>query len=361
MLSGAPIPARTAFAFGFIAALLLASPAAHADPWNTGAGTATGDVFVSGPAGAQLLLDNTPTGLVAPATLKAVPVGPHTVGVRQGCMVSDKAIEVHPGLIERVDPVMAMGTSTLTIGVNIDGATVTLDGKPLGTSPLTTQSVTCGSHAVAATLDGYTQSQSTVETHAGETLTVSLTVTRQQVGNIAVDVTPVAAEVLLDGKSQGTGPRTLSSIPSGAHTVVARLHGYADGTMPVALGPDDTAHVSLSLVRQAPLTQRLGLNKVPWAKVGAGTGLTLLAGGAAVGAVFLNNEAIANYGTYASLTYADSPDAYYSANVGTPRTLAWAALGGGALATLGAGLVWMDVGGVHVFAGSKTVGVSGTF
>lgn len=341
------------------AALLLASGRAFADPWNTGAGNATGDVFVSGPAGAQLLLDNAPTGLVAPATLKQVPVGQHVVSVRQGCMISERTIEVHAGLIERVDPVLAMGTSSLTVGVNVDGANVTLDGKAVGTSPLTTLPVECGTHDVAAAMSGYTRAQSTVETHAGETLTVNLTLAREQVGNITVDVMPLDAEVLLDGKSQGAGPRTLSSIPAGAHTVVARARGYADGTMPVALGADETARVNLSLVPRAPLGQRLGLDKVPWAKVGAGTGLALVAGGAFTGAVLFNQAATENYTTYAGLTYADSPDEYYATSVSAPRTLSWVAVAVGGVATIASGLVWLDVGGVHLFPNGG--GVSGTF
>lgn len=338
--------------------LALCTPA-HADPWGTGAGTSTGDVFVSGPAGAQLLLDNVPTGLVAPATLKQVPVGQHQVGVRQGCMVSDQTVVVHAQAIERVDPVLAMGTASITVGVNVDGATVSLDGSSLGVSPLTTQSVPCGTHELTAQMNGYTQAQSSVEMHAGEVLTVSLTIERAQVGNIAVDVVPVDAEVLLDGKVQGTGPRTLSSVPAGAHVVVARARGYADGTMPVALAADETARVNLSLTRQAPLGQRMGLNRVPWGEVVLGTGLTLVAGGGVTGAVIFNHTAVQNYGTYSGLTYADSPDEYYAKSVATPRTLGWVAIIGGGLATLGAGAVWLDVGGVHIFPSGN--GVAGTF
>lgn len=338
--------------------LAMCAPA-MADPWGTGAGASTGDVFVSGPAGAQLLLDGAPTGLTAPATLKQVPVGVHQVGVRQGCMVADQRVEVHAQAIERVDPVLSLGAATLTVGVNVDGAAVTLDGQPLGTSPLTTQTIPCGAHELGATLDGYSRAQSSVQTHAGEVLTVSLELVRAQVGNIAVDVTPVEAEVLLDGKAQGTGPRTLSSVPAGSHTIVARARGYVDGTMPVALGVDETARVSLSLTKQAPFAQRAGLTTVPWGKVALGAGLTIVAGGGAGGAVLTNRAATQNYATYSELTYLDAPDEYYAKSVATPRALTWVSIVGGSLAAVGAGFVWLDVGGVHLFSTGN--GVAGTF
>ena len=180
-------------------------------------------------------------------------------------------------------------------------------------------------------MSGYTRAESTVETHAGETLTVSLTLSREQVGNIAVDVMLIDAEVLLYGKSQGTGPRTLSSIPAGQHIVVARARGYADGTMPVALGMDETARVSLALAD----------------------------GGAFTGTVLFTQAATENYITYAGLTYADAPDEYYATSVSRPRALSWVAGAVAGVAALASGVVWLDVGGVHIFPSGG--GVSGTF
>ena len=320
---------------------------------------AAGDVFVSGPAGATLALDGKPTGVVAPGMIKQVPAGTHIVAIRQGCMVSEQAIEVHAQAIEHVDPAMHMGSAALTITTNMDGAGIAVDGKPVGTAPLAPQALACGTHQIGATLPGYLPAQASVTIEPGQPLAVTLTLARQQVGTIAVDVTPVTAAVYLDGEPEGSGPRTLGTIPIGPHSVTARLRGYTEGSQPVIVAPDTISRVTLSLAPLPSLHQRMATSKVRWTKVGDATGLTLIAGGAFTGAYLLNRSAQLNYATYLQLNYQDSPEVYYKLYVQTPRTISWVIAGTGALCLLGSGVYWLEAGGVHLHA--TPTGIAGTF
>lgn len=344
---------------------LVLSVAAAADPIYD---VARGDVFVAGPAGASITVDGTPTNLTAPATVIAVPVGRHVVGVRQGCSGVEVPIEVRPNAIERVDAPLVEQRGHISVAVNVWGATIRVDGKDVGAAPVNPVEATCGKHIVEAVVPGYRNATTDLTIQFAETVSVTLTMVREEIGNIAVGVTPLDASVWVDGLEKGTGPMTVSALPSGMHMVEAKKAGFETAKAPITVTEGNTTRVDLTLLKQAPLGQRLGLERVPWWQVGVATGLTAAAGVTAFLAVDSYTQAEGGYAAYTQLTYADDPEAYYATNVEAPRTMAtvWAVSSGVRVA--GAGLLWGTIrlkpastASVTPILGPGLVGAVGTF
>jgi hypothetical protein len=105
------------------------------------------------------------------------------------------------------------------------GASVNVDGRDRGKTPLQLNDLEPGRHEVELTRGGY-------RPYNGE-FTI-----KGAFGSIVVTTDPVGAEVLLDGQSRGTAPDgglALAKVPYGQHEITARLRGYNDAVKAVTL------------------------------------------------------------------------------------------------------------------------------
>jgi hypothetical protein len=66
-------------------------------------------------------------------------------------------------------------------------------------------------------------------------------------GTIAVSSSPSSAYFYLDGKYQGTTPKTISDVPHGAHEIVLKKSGYEDWSKSVYVDAIKTIDVSTTL------------------------------------------------------------------------------------------------------------------
>jgi hypothetical protein len=159
------------------------SPAAPPKPSAAaGAPVSTGRLTISTtPAGARVLVDGRDAGKT-PVTVRNLPRGTHTVRVtREGYTPLERRVSVtaarpNPSLalrLERAAPPPAPTAAQrmaapLVIESRPDGAAVFLDGKRIGTTPLSVAAVPVGSHVVRLELSGYTPWSYAVRVAAGE-------------------------------------------------------------------------------------------------------------------------------------------------------------------------------------------------
>ena len=66
-------------------------------------------------------------------------------------------------------------------------------------------------------------------------------------GSISVSSDPSGADIYLDGKYQGTTPKTISDVISGDHKIELKKSGYEDWSAPVSVKADETDSVSAGL------------------------------------------------------------------------------------------------------------------
>jgi hypothetical protein len=99
------------------------------------------------------------------------------------------------------------------------GASVTVDGRFLGLTPLTT-TLREGSHRLEVQNGGALQSK-TVQVEARKRLAERLTFPgSQDRGGLSITTYPAAGRVSVDGVARGTAPVNVAELPPGSHTIV---------------------------------------------------------------------------------------------------------------------------------------------
>ena len=113
-----------------------------------------GQILVTaGAFGAVVLLDGREVG-TAPFRGRAS-VGQHTVEVRSGAVWEERTVVVAPGKLTRVNVRFKLLTGRLTVRSRPAGATVFLDGKTVGVTPLERKTVSPGEHRVTIKKAGH--------------------------------------------------------------------------------------------------------------------------------------------------------------------------------------------------------------
>lgn len=69
-------------------------------------------------------------------------------------------------------------------------------------------------------------------------------------GDLTVSSNPIGATIEMDGRTYGTTPDVLRSIPVGSHSLRLTLSGYQPGTASVTVSESTTASVDLTLVKK---------------------------------------------------------------------------------------------------------------
>jgi hypothetical protein len=151
----------------------------------------------STPAGARVFVDGREVG-VTPVTMRDLGRGAHAVRiVREGYRTAERRVaitgarpaqSVTVSLLRAAEPTPAPAPSTpATVGrytgtVFVDsrptGATVYVDGRQVGTTPLQMDDVDAGSHVVRMERDGYNRWSSAIRVVAGERIRVSASLER---------------------------------------------------------------------------------------------------------------------------------------------------------------------------------------
>lgn len=123
-----------------------------------------------------------------------------------------------------VGQVSVSGT-TVFITSEPSGATVTVDGRVRGTTPLELSDLSLGRHELLLTREGYRE------------YSTSFTISTQT-GTVVVTSDPVGAEIFVDGQSRGRageGGLVISRVQYGTRVITARLAGYEDVTKTIDL------------------------------------------------------------------------------------------------------------------------------
>jgi hypothetical protein len=158
--------------------------------------SATGRLLIrSTPAGARVVLDGRDVG-ETPLTVRDIARGAHTVRVvRDGYVADQRRVIVSAArpaqsltiALARVRPAAAVpatptrpgpSVAALSVESRPTGASVFLDGKLIGSTPLQMGEVAAGDHAVRLELEGYRDWSSTVHVVAGERRRVAASLDR---------------------------------------------------------------------------------------------------------------------------------------------------------------------------------------
>jgi formylglycine-generating enzyme required for sulfatase activity len=178
------------------------------------------------PAGAEILVDDDPTGQTTPAVVE-VAAGERELQVRADghrthrqrlLVVARQPVTLPEIRLERADGVLRIQTTPA-------GAGITLNGQYQGESPIELAVRSGVNYRIQAFSAGYDAAVGNVRLNAGEERTVNLSLERLS-GTLVVTAEPEFAELFVNGRSAGAANQTLT-LPTGRQTIEVRAPGYA--------------------------------------------------------------------------------------------------------------------------------------
>ena len=225
-------------------------------------------VVTTDPAGAPVIIDGAARG-VTPLTLQ-LPPGAHQlliVGTDGEPRIIPLNIVAGSTVAQSIElsNKAAARTGELTIRSDPPGASVTIDGAPIGTTPFTLDGLTPGKHTVTLASDAGRASQDVV-IEAGKSASLFVPLSAAQgvpvSGWISV-AAPVEVQVYEDARLLGTSRSDRIMVSAGSHQfeIVNEALSYRT-TRSVTVTPGKVAAVALDWPKAS-----LALNAQPWAEV----------------------------------------------------------------------------------------------
>jgi uncharacterized repeat protein (TIGR02543 family) len=260
----------TAGATSTVNASLIATP-----PPN---GTIT---VTSTPSGATVGLDGSNVGTTPLSAYVATP-GSHVITVSlSGYNTYTTTVTVTAGSNSSVNTTLVVTpppNGTVVINSVPSGATASIDGNTVGTTPVTVSNVPPGSHIVTIVLATYNTYTTTVSVTAGQIATVNATLvlTPPTVGSIAVTSVPTGAAVTIDGVAIGNAPVSQGGFLPGSHVVALSLTGYNPYQVTITVTAGQTTNVNATLVQTPPQLGTIATTSTP-------TGAAVTIDGSSVG------------------------------------------------------------------------------
>ena len=121
----------------------------------------------------------------------------------------------------------------VSLTTNPSGATVVVDGKDRGVTPILLYDLEPGRHHVKFRLQGYEEYNRFIDTREGPFVERN-TVLREKKGLLLLKTEPEGADVQIDGVSAGRTPRLVTNLSvRDVHTVRLRKAGYLDQVLSV--------------------------------------------------------------------------------------------------------------------------------
>jgi hypothetical protein len=213
-----------------------------------GAAVSLGEVFVG----------NTPL------TLHQISRGSHRAKLVMSGF-DDKEIEfdVNDRIPRTIQVDLSSNAGTLVVYSTPSGATVFVDGRNEGVTPLSLDRVGQGERDISLQLGGY-------ETYRGRVAVTPAAVARVDAtlsplpGGLSVVSIPNAGRVYVDGEFQGEAPVNLRGIEPGAHNVRVELRGHAPESRTVQVGRGESVVEEFQLERNSGslqiITRPAGVN-----------------------------------------------------------------------------------------------------
>lgn len=191
--------------------------------------------------------------------------------------------EAPPDLIERVPGLDKLiqdvrgNVATLEVTCNEPDARVLVNGKLLGTTPLSALKVNAGAAKVEVFKDGFIASSKNVQLPGNQVTRAAFELTRDRpTGILRVDSTTPGAMVSVDGEDIGVVPATTNLEP-GEHTVVVTHPEFDTFETTVVIEKGATTELPVELDQSVPAYERWWF----WTIIG-----TAVVGGAVAGIVY---------------------------------------------------------------------------
>ncbi len=201
--------------------------------------------LTSKPSKARLIIDGKNFGFTP--FIGTLTIGVHRVRLEKpGVMPLEEVIEVASGKVFRKEFVLPAAPGSMEVVTHPAGAKIRLDGRVVGTSPLTLRDLPAGKYTVSAELAGFSVEDKSVEVLPDAVARVDFALSNSH-GAIHLSVVPAGVSVYLNNKYLGK----VKSEPGAAvnRTIPITINNLAPGVYRVTvaheLGDPERKHVDV--------------------------------------------------------------------------------------------------------------------
>ena len=208
----------------------------------------------------EVFIDDEPAGS-APGLIENVPRGSHIVEFRKyRYFPLRQELEVEGlGRTQSLTVDLEPAWGQMQITSVPDGADVVVDGRQVGTTPLTTEVLETGTRLTLAK-PGYKTWEREVSIEAGTTGTYPPVELEVADGIVEVSSSPAGAHVSVDGEFRGTTPVSVEISPLREHRIELFLEGYRNAVRTIRTEPEGRSSLALDMV---PIIGRIQLSITP--------------------------------------------------------------------------------------------------
>lgn len=211
--------------------------------------------ITSVPEEAEVLIDGEPVGKT-PLTAEVLETGTLLTLAKRGYKTWERQVTVKAGSLDTYPEIeLLVADGTVDVSTSPAGAHVSIDGKFRGVTPTRVEISPLADHRLELYLEGYAKAVRTLRTEPEAHSTLALDLT-PIIGRIQLTVSPADAEVVVDGRSVGSGS-TLLSLTARDHQLQVRKEGYESQSQEIRPRPDLDQSLDIRL---------LTLEQAYWAK-----------------------------------------------------------------------------------------------
>jgi formylglycine-generating enzyme required for sulfatase activity len=226
--------------------------------------------FTTVPAGAELYIDERLIGQT-PVTAEVLETGSQLKVTLAGYKTYTQQVSVKAGTSAQQPPIaLIVADGTLQIDSSPSSASVTINNKFLGSTPLEVALAPFTQHPVELFLEGYLKASQLTQVQPEKTSKLAINLV-PNIGSIAFTVSPADAQILVNNRNQGSGSRTLS-LTAKPHNVSIQKEGYETKSLTVTPRPGHEQALKINLLT---LQQAYWASRPPAVKSSVGSPLKL--------------------------------------------------------------------------------------
>ncbi|MGB5468392.1 MAG: PEGA domain-containing protein, partial [Sedimenticolaceae bacterium] len=195
----------------------------------------------------RLLVDGVPVPTEG-VDLVEIPGGDHRLRIETARFlpIEDALTVAGKGQVQQVSHVLQPAWARVRIASEPPGATVTVDGEPIGVTPLDTELLQ-GSHSLEFTLEKHKALSLQQQIIAGKDLILDAIRLQPLDGHLVLSSDPAAASVSVDGVFHGTTPVTLALTADVEHKFRLSKPGYQHFDTQLTLAADEEKSLNARL------------------------------------------------------------------------------------------------------------------
>lgn len=226
-------------------------PATERTPGPGGSGTLR---ISSTPAGARIIVDDTPTNFRTPTAFPLASGGHRVILSLVAHRNWETLVRIEPGATTQIQAALtALGTGSIGVESDPPGAEIFVDGEPTGLlTAATVPALAVGTHTVQLRRDGFEPWSQAVVVRPDRhfPFTALLSPARRNLGKLNVQSHPPRALIGVDGVStRKVTPDCLPGVPAGNHTLELSLAGYQPWTGTVMVDEGRTRDLLVTMRR----------------------------------------------------------------------------------------------------------------